>query len=179
VDKSDYTIVRCSTVQISVSGISQIEGDKIALTVPKEEVRCIKLSYDPESRHPFLRFFAGFSLVVAGLIMIIADYLIVEIGIIPVRIASHTFSIPVATIGLWLGVGAGLWLLIGVFRGKYTLLIDTARGIRKIFFATSADIREIQRFIDRANQELGYDIDMSIMDTMHIPHAHPGNGTGS
>ena len=171
--------MRCSTVQILGASISQIEGDRIVATVPKEEVRHIKLSYAPESRHPFMRFFAGFGLVVAGLIMIIADYLIVEIGIIPVHIASHTFSIPLATIGLWLGVGAGLWLLIGVFRGRYNLLIDTGQGFRKIFFAESTDIRKIQRFIVRANQELGYDIDLSLMDTMHIPHAHPGNGIGS
>lgn len=171
--------MRCLTIQISGSGISQIEGDRIVATVPKEEVRRIKLSYDPDSRHPFLRFLAGFGLVVAGLIMIIADYIIVEVGIIPVHIASQTFSIPIATIGLWLGVGAGLWFLIGVFRGRYNLLIDTEQGIRKIFFAASTDIREIQRFVGRANQELGYEIDMSIMDTMYIPHASPGGGTGS
>jgi len=168
--------MRCLTIQISGSGISQIEGDRIVATVPKEEVRRIKLSYDPDSHHPFL---AGFGLVVAGLIMIIADYIIVEVGIIPVHIASQTFSIPIATIGLWLGVGAGLWFLIGVFRGRYNLLIDTEQGIRKIFFAASTDIREIQRFVGRANQELGYEIDMSIMDTMYIPHASPGGGTGS
>ena len=171
--------MRCLTVQISGSGISQIEGDRIMATVPKKEVRRIKLSYDPESRHPFLRFLAGFGLVVAGLVLIIADFIIVEVGIIPLHIASHTFNIPVATIGLWLGIGAGLWLLIGVFRGKYNLLIDTGQGIRKILFAESTDIREIQRFVGRANQELGYSIDMSIMDTMYIPHASPGDGTGS
>jgi hypothetical protein len=171
--------MRCSTVQILGSGISQIEGDSIAATVPKEEVRRIKLSYDPESRHPFVRFFAGFGLVVAGLIMIIVDFIIVEVGIFHLRIASHTFSIPAAMIGFWLGVGGGLWLLIGVFRGRFNLSIDTGQGIRKIFFDASTDIREIQHFIGRANQELGYYIDMSIMDTMHIPHALPGDGTGS
>ena len=171
--------MKCSTVQISGSGISQIDGDRIVATVPKEEVRRIKLSYDPESRHPFLRFFAGFGLFVAGLIMIIVNFIIVEVGIFQVRIASHTFSIPLATICSWLGVSAGLWFLIGVFRGRYNLLIDTGQGIRKIFFAASTNIREIQRFIGRANQELGYDIDMSIMDTMYIPHVPPGDRTGS
>jgi len=169
--------MRCSTVQISGSGISQLEGDRITATVPKEEVLRIKLSYDPESRHPFLRFLAGFGLVVAGLVLIIADFIIVEVGIIPVHIASHTFSIPAATIGMWLGVGAGLWLLIGVFRGRYNLLINTGEGVRKIYFAASADIREIQRFVGRASQEMGYDIDMSIMDTMYIPLVSEEDGT--
>ena len=170
--------MRCSTIQISASCISQLEDSRIAVTVPKEDIRRIKLAYDPESRHPFLRFLAGFGLVVAGLILIIADFIIVEVGIFRFHIASHTFNIPAATIGLWLGVGAGLWLLIGVFRGRYNLLINTGQGIRKVFFAGSTDIREIQRFVGRANQELGYDIDMSIMDTMYIPHASADDGTG-
>jgi hypothetical protein len=169
--------MRCSTVQILGSGVSQIDGGRIAATVPKEEVRRIKLSYDPRSRHPFLRFLAGFGLIVAGLILIIADFIIVEVGIFRVHIASHTFSIPVATIGLWLGVCAGLWLLIGVFRGRYNLLINTRQGICKIFFAESTDIREIQHFVGRAKQELGYDIDMAIMDTMYIKQAPADHGT--
>ncbi len=169
--------MRCSTVQISATCISQLEDSRIAVTVPKEDIRRIKLSFDPASRHPFLRFLAGFGLVVAGLILIIADFIIVEVGIFRFHIASHTFSVPVATIGLWLWVGAGLWLLIGVFRGRYNLLIKTANGIRKIFFEGSADIREIQHFVGRANQELGYDIDMSIMDTMYIKRAPANEGT--
>ncbi len=171
--------MKCSTVQISASCISQLDDSRIAVTVPKEDIRRIKLAYDPESRHPFLRFLAGFGLVVAGLIMIIADYIIVEVGIFRIHIASHTFSIPVATISLWLGVGAGLWILIGVFRGRYNLLINTGQGFRKIFFAASTDIREIQRFVGRANRELGYDIDMSIMDTMYIAPAPADDRTDS
>ena len=65
-------------------------------------------------------------------------------------------------------VGAGLWLIIGVFRGRYNLLIETAGGNRKVFFPESADIREIRDFVARAARELGYDIDVSIMDSMHF-----------
>ncbi len=163
--------MRCSTVQISTSGISQLGCDGIATAIPKEEIRCVALSYDPKSRHPFLRFLAGFGLVVAGLILLIADFIIVEVGIFKLQVASHTFTIPVAPIGLWLAVGAGLWLLIGVFRGRFTLSINTGTATRKVFFSESADIREIRDFIGRANRELGYDIDMSIMDTMYLKDA--------
>ncbi len=160
--------MRCSTVQISGSSISQLNGDGIAAAVPKEDIRRAKLAYDPKSRHPFLRFLAGFGLMVAGLILIIADFIIVEVGVFQLRVAAHTFRIPVAPIGLWLAVGAGLWLLIGVFRGRYNLSINTGSGTCKIFFAESADIREIRNFIGRANRELGYDIDTSIMETMYL-----------
>ncbi len=163
--------MRCSTVQISGAGISQLGGDGIATSVPKEEIRGVKLAYDPRSRHPFLRFLAGFGMVVAGLILIIADFIIVEVGVFRLQVGAHTYAIPVAPIGLWLAVGVGLWLLIGIFRGRYNLSISTGSVTRKIFFAESADIREIRDFIGRANRELGYDIDISIMETMYLKDA--------
>ncbi len=163
--------MRCSSVQISVSDISQLEECRIAATVPREDIRQIKLSYDSKARHPFLQFFVGFGLIVTGLVLLIAAFIMVEVGAFFFHIASHTFSIPVVPIGLWLMVGAGLWLLIGVFRGRYNLLINTKRGVRKIFFGESTDIKDILRFIGRANQELGYDIDMSITETMYIKDA--------
>ncbi len=166
--------MKCSTVQISGSCIDELSEDGIATTVPREDIRRVKLSYNPQSRHPFLRFLVGFGMVVSGLIMIIADFIIVEVGVFQLRVASHAFRIPAAPIGLWLAVGAGLWLLIGVFRGRYNLSIDTGSGIRKVFFAESANIREILQFIGRANREFGYDIDTSIMETMYLKDAAGG-----
>jgi hypothetical protein len=167
--------MRCSTVQISASDISQLEECRIAVTVPREDIRRIKLSYDSKARHPFLQFLVGFGMIVAGLVLLIAAFIMVEVGAFFFHIASHTFRIPVVPIALWLMTGAGLWLLIGVFQGRYNLLINTNRGIRKIFFAESTDIRDILRFIGRANQELGYDIDLSITDTMYIKDAPAGH----
>ncbi len=160
--------MRCSTVQISGSGISQIEGNMITVTVPKGEIRKIALSYDPKSRHPFLQFLAGFGLIVTGLVLIIAAFIMAEGGVFPVQIKSFTIRIPLAPIVLWAMVGIGLWLLIGVFRGRYNFLVKTEKGTRKIFFEESADIRDIRQFVMRAMHEFGYDIDVSIMDTMHF-----------
>lgn len=160
--------MRCSTVQISASGICQLEGSRVVTTVPKEDIRRIKLSYDSQARHPFLQFLAGFGLIVTGLVLLIAAFIMAEVGAYFFHLASHTFSIPVVPIGLWLMVGAGLWLLIGVFRGRYNLLISTAQGNRKSFFGAGTDIKDILHFIERANRELGYDIDLSIKETMYV-----------
>lgn len=148
--------------------MSQVDGDKEVVAVPKEEIRRVSLSHDPQSRHPFLRFFAGFVLVTTGLILLTAAFIIAEGGVYHLHLQSYTLGVPLIPIVLWSMVGGGLWLLIGVFRGRYNLLIDTEKGCRKIFFAASADIREIARFIKRANEELGYDIDTSIMETMYF-----------
>ncbi len=159
----------CSTVNISWSGISQLDGDAVVMTVPKEEIRRVTLAHDSRARRPFLQFFAGFILIVTGLVFLIAAFMIAEGGVYLIQLRSRTLGIPLLPIGLWSMVGIGLWLIIGVFRGRYNLLIDTRDGCRKIFFAESADIREIRDFVGRAVRELGYDIDMSIMQSMHIP----------
>ncbi len=158
----------CSSVHISASAISQLQGDAVVASVRKEEIRKISLVHDSLSRHPFFRFFAGFILIATGLIFLIAAFLIAEGGVYVVQVQSLVFGVPLLPLGLWAMVGAGLWLIIGVFRGRYNLLIDTSGGKRKIFFSESADIREIQHFVARADKELGYDIDASIMDSMHF-----------
>jgi hypothetical protein len=158
----------CSTVNIAASGISQLEGGAVVASVPKEEIRKISLSHDSRSRHPFLRFFAGFILIATGLIFLIAAFLIAEGGVYILQVQSLVFGVPLLPLVLWAMVGTGLWLIIGVFRGRYNLLIETAGGNRKVFFSESSDIREIRDFVARAVQELGYDIDVSIMDSMHF-----------
>jgi hypothetical protein len=165
--------MRCSTVNISLSGISQLDGEAVVTAVPREEIRRITLAHDSRVRHPFLQFFAGFILIATGLVFLIAAFLIAEGGVYLVQLKSRTLGIPLLPIGLWSMVGIGLWLITGVFRGRYNLLIDTRDGCRKIFFAESADIREIRDFVGRAVRELGYDVDMSIMQSMHV-HAGPG-----
>jgi hypothetical protein len=162
-----YTMI-CSTVHIAASGISQEEGGRMVVAVPKEDIREVRLDHDSRSRHPFLQFFAGFILIATGSVFLIAAFLIAEGGIYRVQIQSLTFGVPLVPLGLWLMVGIGLWLVIGVFRGRYTLLIDTESGKRKIYFEESAKITDILPFIKRANQELGYQIDLSIMDTMLV-----------
>ncbi len=161
-------VMTCSKVQISASGIKQMEGDSILVEVPKAEIRKVKLCHDSKSRYPFLRFLSGFVLVVTGFILVIAAFIMAEGGVYMVKIRSLTLEIPLAPILIWLMVGIGMWLLIGVFRGRYNLLINTQGGIRKIFFGESADIKEIILFVKRANQELGYEIDVSLTETMYI-----------
>ncbi len=157
-----------SMVHISTSGISQLDGDAVVMTVPKAEIRRVTLAHDSRASRPFLQFFAGFILVATGLVFLIAAFLIAEGGVYVVQWKSLVFGAPVLPVGLWSMVGIGLWLIIGVFRGRYNLSIDTQRGCRKIFFAESADIRDIRDFVGRAVRELGYDIDMSIMESMYI-----------
>jgi hypothetical protein len=156
----------CSDVKISVSGLSQLKGNDIVSTVPKDDIVNITLCYDSRSTRPFLRFSAGFILIAVGLVFLTTAFLMAEGGVYNLELQVFTLGVPLIPIALWLLVGFGLWLILGVFPGRYNLLIKTRRGSRKIFFRQSADIREIRSFVGRAVGELGYTIDVSLLNTM-------------
>ncbi len=158
----------CSSISITAAGIGQRSEAADVVMVPREDIRAVSLSHKTRSRHPFLRFLAGFVLVVTGLIFLIAAFLLAEGGVVEIHLNIFSFSVPVIPILLWSLVGAGLWLILGVFRGCYTIMITTDAGTRTLSFPESAKIAEILRFIGRANRELGYSIDTSLTQTMYI-----------
>jgi hypothetical protein len=160
--------MKCSSITITASGISQHCDDSCMVTVPKDAIRSVKLGHDSRSRRPFLRFFVGFILVASGIVFLTAAFLIAEGGIVSMHLNSRVLGVPVLPVALWLLVGAGLWLIMGVFRGRYTMEITTEEGQKKFHFEESAKIVEINRFLQRANRELGYEIDLSLMNTMLI-----------
>ncbi len=160
--------MRCSTVEISASAICQLEGGTVVAVVPKEKIRKVTLCHDSQSRYPFLRFFTGFVLVLFGLILLADAFLKSEGGVVLLDLKCFTLGVPVIPILLWGLIGGGIWLIRGVFRGKFNLLIKSADGNLKIFFEESADVREIRDFVGRAIGEFGYKIDASLFDTMHF-----------
>ncbi len=163
--------MRCSTVEISGSAISQVDGGTVVATVPKEDIRKVTLCHDSRFRHPFLRFFIGFELILFGLIFLTEAFLKAEGGVVFLPVKSFMIGIPVLPILLWGIVGEGLWLIMGVFRGTYSFLIETAGGDRKILFGESSDAGEIRDFVGRAVSEFGYEIDASLFETMHFAPA--------
>jgi hypothetical protein len=160
--------MNCASVDISTNGISQLDGKKTINTIPREGIVRITLSHDSCSRHPFLRFLVGFVMIAMGIVLGIGAFLLDLGGIYPVETEYVSFGIPVAPLVIVSLIWAGGWLLAGMLRGRYNLLIHTPNGIRKIFFTDSADIRDIRQFLRRAQTELGYEIDVSLMDQMHF-----------
>jgi hypothetical protein len=106
----------------------------------------------------------GFVLVFLGFIGLIA-VLIASAGGHPL-LQPETGSSELAPIilALWILIGAGLWLLKGIFQARYQLLIDAADGPRKVPFAKSMDLQQIRQFIRRAQMFFGYEIDISVLD---------------
>jgi hypothetical protein len=150
--------IRCSTVRISCAGVSELQGTRIVTTIPKEQIRQITLSHLTSARWPFLQFFLGFVSVTVGLILGITSLLIDQGDAAPIDPGSFVIRVPVIIVALWMLIGFGLWLLVGVFRGKYILLVETEEGERTISFDNTASIGEILRFIEKAKQEFDYEI---------------------
>ncbi len=162
--QTDHKAIRCPTFEISGTAISMLDGDKVVRTVPRDKIRHIALVYDSDVTNPFCHYFLGFVLVFLGLIGLIA-VLIASAGGHPL-LQPETGSSELAPIilALWILIGAGLWLLKGIFQARYQLLIDAEDGASRVPFARSMDLQQIRQFIRRANMFFGYQIDVSALD---------------
>jgi hypothetical protein len=162
--QTDHDAIRCPTFEISGTAISMLDGDRIVHIVPREEIRHIVLVYDTEVRNPFCRYFLGFVLLLLGLIGLIAVLLASAGGHPLLQPETGSSELAPIILALWVLMGIGLWLLMGIFRARYQLLIDTANGTRKVPFAKSMDLQQIRQFIRRAHMFFGYEIDISVLD---------------
>jgi|GEM_PF-2446433 hypothetical protein len=160
--------IRCSKVEISGTNISELHCDGIFVTVPREQIRQIKLSRDTSAKNPFCQYFLGFTLFSIGMIGLIVVFYASMGGVSLLQSESGEFVLPLVPAALWTMVGIGLWLLSGIFRTRYLFLISTENGIQKIFFEKSADVNEIQQFIMRAHLNFGYSIDVSSLQKNHV-----------
>jgi hypothetical protein len=160
--------MHCGSIDISASGIRQSLGDRTVITVEREEILRIVLGHDSRARHPFLQFLVGFVLVASGIILGIGAFLLDLGGIYLIKMDQFTFGVPLAPLVIVLFIWSGGWLILSVLRGRYNLLVHTPKGKTKIVFAQRADIRDIRKFLERAQHELGYEIDVSLMHQMHF-----------
>ncbi len=155
-------MLRYSGVMISAESISRMRRGKPVATVPRERIINLKLCNDTGVRNPFCHFLLGFTMVMLGAI---GDFIVLVSSLSGVRLDADVdpegLVIPLIPVGFWVMIGTGLLLLVGVFRAKYHLLIETGQGITRIFFEKPADQQEIRRFLAKAGAEFGYEFDIS------------------
>lgn len=166
---SDSSSIGYSKVEISETNIRKIDDGRIVLTIQKEQIRQIRLSFDTETENPFCQYFMGFTLSFLGLLGLVVTFFISAGGGGIATAEPGEFAVPLVPVILWIMTGTGFWLLRGIFRARYHLCIDTNNGVHKIFFDKAAEVTEIRQFLRLANQKFGYEIDISILEKMHIP----------
>ena len=159
--------LKCPGIAISEAGISELDGDRIILTIPRAQIKGIKLSYDTRAKNPFCQFFLGFIMSVLGLIGLVVIFLAsTKRGFL--RQQSEYLEIPLIPVALWIMTGAGLWLLAGVLRAHYHLSVETEKETYKLFFKKTKDSREIRQFVRKAQIDFGYEIYVSILEKLQI-----------
>ena len=154
--------IRCFRVEVSGSGICELSGKRIAINVPRDQIRQIKLCSGTDVKYPFFQYSLGLALFSLGLIGLgVTFFSAIGRGYL-LRSEAGAFVLPLIPLALWFIAGIGFWFLAGVFRVRYFLLIETKKGTSKIFFGKVADVNEIERFIWRVNMRFGYAIEISI-----------------
>ncbi len=168
--ETHHNSLRCSNVEISADEISEFHGERRVVTVPRKQIRHIKLSCDTSVRNPFLEFFVGFTLTFLGMMGIIIFFITAAAGgrLFIQRESGH-LALPLIPVILWGATGIGLWLLVRVFRSRYHLIVETSKRERKIFFEKTADIQDIKQFVQKAKIDFGYEIDVSPIDAKGLP----------
>lgn len=166
----DSSSIAYAKVEISCNNIRKIDDNRTVVTVGKEQIRQIKLCYDTEAKNPFCQYFLGFTLFSLGLLGLVVTFLASTGSGGLTASAPGEFGVPVIPVILWIMTGTGFWFLIGIFRARYYLCIDTDNGVHRIFFDKSAETAEMRQFIRLANQKFGYEIDFSLLDKMRGSH---------
>lgn len=156
--------IECAKMKISGTEIVQFKGEKAAITVPREKIRRIKLSYDSRAGNPFCQFFLGFIMLALGSIGMITIFLAAVGRPTFFQSGAEGGSLPLFPVVFWLMIGTGIWCLAVVFQSRYQFLIETEGGTCKLFFDKSTDVEDIRRFVRKAHMYFGYDIDASILD---------------
>ena len=158
--------MRCSNAAISQAGISRVDGENITFSVPREQIRSITLAHDTGAGHPFCQYLLGFMLTSFGVLGLFVVFFASTGKSSLTRQEEGEFVLPLIPILLWIITGAGLWLLSGIFRARYHLLIATDKETWRIFFDKEIEIGEIRQFLRKAGLNFGYTIDMSILENM-------------
>jgi hypothetical protein len=159
--------IRCSKVEISEAGISELDGKRVVAAIPREQIREIKLCCESCAKYPFFQYFMGFNLLALGVIGLFVVFLAsAKRPLVPTE--PGTFVLPMIPIILWVMVGIGFSFLIKVIRTRYHLAVETEGGIRKLFFDRKMKVDEIRQFLRKAKFYFGYTVDVSILEKKHL-----------
>jgi hypothetical protein len=166
---SNSNSISYSDVVISGTTIRKIANGIPVLTIPKVDILQVRLSHDTEASNPFGQYLLGITLLILGLLGLGVTFLALAGGGGVATAKPGEMVVPLVPIVLWIMTGAGFWLLVGIFRARYNLCIDTESGVSRVFFGKGAEVMALRQFIWRANLKFGYEIDSTILDKTCSP----------
>ncbi len=144
---------KCSSVEITEDEISEFDGNKRIVSIHRKDIIKIVLKYGVIGERYLVQIICGLILTALGLVF----------GSLPIY---HILKTGVSLSGPALGVIAsaapmvlvGIFLIAGLFKRRYYLLIQTGGKHRKVVFQDKIELPEISHFINTINSNLKYEI---------------------
>ncbi len=139
-------MIEFQNVRIGENGITELDGSKISLQIPRDEIERIEVRRGSESKHPILQSLLGVALIGWGLTPVphILDWI------------EHGGEISHYTVLIVAFVIVGGWLVYDALRRKLLLYVITTRGHKKIGVRGSPLLSELDQLLADANREYGY-----------------------
>ncbi len=149
--------IKLSTVKISQKGISEINGNKDSVFVPREHIHFINLLYGCGAQRPIMQTVLGTALTLIPLYFFLPPLL--EIINFQDNAGSQSGGNAFKFIVLPLMFAPfGIFFLMEVFVKTFYLIIKTETENKKIVFQDKVSQPELYQFIEQANNDFGYSI---------------------
>lgn len=141
----------------SANEISEIDNDKVILSIPKEKIKNIILTHGCSVNRPFIQLVIAVVLLALGYfagILPIKNYINQLINNPDIDRRPTFYTLFMALIWTPLGI----YLVADVFKRRYYLLIETATGRQKIVFKDNLSKEKLFNFINNIRDKYRYSI---------------------
>ena len=160
---SDMNKIILSTVKISQKGITEVEGKRDSIFVPRERINSVNLLYGCGVQRPLIQTVLGIALVLIPLYFFLPPFW----ELVNSQINSNNqgggralqfFALPL------LFVPFGIWFLMEVFKKSFYFLIKTKTENKKIVLRRKVSQAELYQFIEQAKNDFCYSITVELKD---------------
>ncbi len=153
--------IRLSSVEFSGASVSEIDGNQMMLSLPREQIASMTLERGIKSERPLVDILIGSAFILTGfyvywpLLLSLWGKIFLSPGS---ELAPRIASSKLIVFGLIL-VPVGVYLIFTALKKRYFLLIITTHGMkRKIVFDADISYTEIRSFIEQVRTRYGYQI---------------------
>lgn len=142
-----------ANVSINWKRVAELDEKSPVVIVPRESIQSIELRYGLQSERTWLRIPFAVVLIAAGLM---------PTGLILRWLTKGDENVASLFTAMVLMLPVGIWMLWTALVPGYYLAVVTDRDSRKIAFARTAKLDEIEDFLEQASDELGCRITIAV-----------------
>lgn len=149
----DDTQVRYLSIQVTRDGISELDGNRQVIFIPREQILRLEIKVGTGTQRPFLQ------LAVAVILILVAAGFAIHVWSWWVSAAWTIDTATIAAPPLLLLTSA--WLIYDALKKRSILEIRTAKGNRKLLFGGSPEAAKLAAFVAQVSKNFPYTIVMA------------------